>query len=201
MKYYIADCHFDHEKAMELDGRPFESLGQMNQIMIERWNSVVKKKKDEVYILGDLLLGKGERANELLKQLNGKKYLIAGNHDRGFLRDKKFDTTLVEWVKDYAEIKDNTRKLVLCHYPIICYNGQYHGDHTYMLYGHVHNTKDYENVKSFQEQSKNLIYTAKGKGNAPGLERNLACNLINCFAGFSDYTPLTLDQWIERVGL
>ena len=150
MRFYIADCHFGHDKVRLLDGRPFASVEEMDEAMIVRWNERVRKKKDEVVILGDLCLGKGEQVNELLHKLNGKKYLVTGNHDRLFLRDKKFDPSLLEWVKPYAELKDNGRKLVLCHYPIICYNGQYHGDSTYMLYGHVHDTPDYKNVLRFQ---------------------------------------------------
>lgn len=44
MKYYIADCHFSDDKARQMDKRPFESVDQMNEVMIERWNETVKKK-------------------------------------------------------------------------------------------------------------------------------------------------------------
>lgn len=198
MRFYIADCHFGHDKVRLLDGRPFASVEEMDEAMIVRWNERVRKKKDEVVILGDLCLGKGEQVNELLHKLNGKKYLVTGNHDRLFLRDKKFDPSLLEWVKPYAELKDNGRKLVLCHYPIICYNGQYHGDSTYMLYGHVHDTPDYKNVLRFQRESTEITYHAKGRGASVGEERHLPCNLINCFAGFSGYYPLTLEEWIDK---
>lgn len=127
MRYYIADCHFGHDKVRELDGRPFATVEQMDACMIERWNQVVRKKKDEVVILGDFCMGKGERVNELLAQLNGKKCLIHGNHDKMFLHDKKLDASLFEWIRPYAELRDNNRKVVLSHYPIICYNGQYRG--------------------------------------------------------------------------
>lgn len=188
MRYYIADCHFGHEKVRVLDGRPFETLEEMDSHMIERWNEKVRKKKDEVVILGDFCMGKGERVNEILSQLNGKKYLITGNHDTMFLRDKRFDTSLFEWIKPYAEMHDNNRKVVLCHYPIICYNGQYHGKTAYMLYGHVHNTKDYQNVQHFVAQTRCATY---GEENT-----SIPCNMINCFTVFSDYMPLSLDEWI-----
>lgn len=196
MRYFIADCHFGHDKVRKLDERPFSTVEEMDEVMIERWNERIRPSKDEVVILGDLCMGKGEQANELLSRLNGRKYLITGNHDRLFLRDKKFDTSLLEWIKPYAEIRDNNRKLVLCHYPIICYNGQYHGDTTYMLYGHVHATKDYDNVRKFQQQSRETVYTPNERGAVEGEERRLSCNLINCFTVFSDYHPLTLDEWI-----
>lgn len=36
---------------------------------------------DEVVIIGDLSWGKAEETNELLDRLNGRLYLIQGNHD------------------------------------------------------------------------------------------------------------------------
>lgn len=197
MRFYIADCHFGHDGICELDGRDFSSVEEMDALMIERWNETVRP-RDEVVILGDLCWGKGERVNELLAQLHGIKYLVSGNHDRLFLRDKAFRPEKFVWIKPYAELHDNRRKVVLCHYPIICYNGQYHGDSTYMLYGHVHATPDYDNVKRFQRESTELQYQPKVRGGGLGEPRSLACNLINCFTMFSDYRPLTLDQWIVR---
>ncbi len=195
MRFYIADCHFGHDGICELDGRKFSSVDEMDAVMLERWNETVRQ-KDEVVILGDLCMGKGRRVNELLAQLHGIKYLIIGNHDYLFLKDKEFLPKQFVWIKNYAEMHDNKRKVVLCHYPIICYNGQYHGDSTYMLYGHVHATRDYDNVRRFQRESTELLYRPKVRGGRLGEPRPLACNLINCFTMFSDYRPLTLDQWI-----
>lgn len=188
MRYYIADCHFGHEKVRKLDKRPFETVEEMDAYMIECWNQVVRRKKDEVVILGDFCFGKGERVNELLNQLNGKKYLVSGNHDKMFLRDKKLDTSLFEWIRPYAELHDNNRKVVLSHYPVICYNGQYYGASSYMLYGHVHDTRDYKNVRRFIKETRETVFGEEGK--------QVPCNMINCFTVFSDYRPLTLDEWI-----
>lgn len=187
MRYYIADCHFGHDRVRILDNRDFNSVEQMDSEMVSIWNNVVRKKKDEVIILGDLSVLKGEEVNYLLKQLNGRKYLVTGNHDMRFLHDKKFDASLFEWIKPYAELRDNNRTVVLSHYPVICYNGQYKGDKTYMLYGHVHNTTDYQNVKRFVKETRNST--------SCGI--NIPCNMINCFTVFSGYRPLTLDEWIE----
>lgn len=105
-----------------------------------------------------------------------------------FLHDKKLDASLFEWIRPYAELRDNNRKVVLSHYPIICYNGQYRGDKTYMLYGHVHNTRDYKNVGHFISETKETAYGEEGM--------MIPCNMINCFTVFSDYRPLSLDDWI-----
>lgn len=65
MRYYIADCHFYHKNLLtEMDNRDFESVEQMNEVMIEKWNKKVHA-RDEVVILGDLSLGnwKGNQRN------------------------------------------------------------------------------------------------------------------------------------------
>lgn len=95
--------------------------------------------------LGDFSWYKGEKTNEILKQLNGKKALIIGNHDCNFLKDKKFDTTLFEEIEYYKEFKYNKKVYVLFHYPIAEHNGKMHG---YIhLYGHIH-TMDLELEKA-----------------------------------------------------
>ena len=92
-----------------MDKRGFESLETMHDYMIKQWNSVVRK-NDEVVILGDFSLGKGEQTNEILRKLNGKKFLVNGGHDK-FLQDKKFDQSLFQWIKPYAEMHDDGRKV------------------------------------------------------------------------------------------
>ena len=72
---------------MNFEQRPFSSVEEMNIEYIKRWNNKIKK-GDEVYILGDLSFYKGEKTNEILKQLNGQKFLIEGNHDNMYLSDK-----------------------------------------------------------------------------------------------------------------
>ncbi len=187
MRYYISDLHFFHEALnTKMDCRGFEDTKQMNERMIEVWNRKVRK-KDEVVILGDLSLGGTEETNEVLERLKGRLFLILGNHDiqvgkRGF-RQERF-----EWIRPYAELHDNGRKVILCHYPVFCYNGQYRRDKegnpkTYMLYGHVHNTLDQRLVDTFCRMTE---------------ENGVPCRMINCFCMYSGYEPLTLDEWIQN---
>lgn len=196
MRYYIADSHFFHGNLNnKMDHRGFENVEAMNRYMLGRWNEKVRK-NDEVVILGDLSWGKAEETNELLEKLHGRLYLIQGNHDR-YLKDKAYNVDRFEWIKPYEELQDNKRKVILCHYPIMCYNGQHRKDEfgnpkTYMLYGHVHDTQDQRMLEKFQEITKNTISL-----NPDGTERNIPCNMINCFCMYSGYTPLTLDEWIE----
>ncbi len=91
MKYYIADQHFFHRNMLtRMDNRGFGTLEEMHEYMIMQWNRKVRK-NDEIYILGDLSFGNGENTNAILRDLNGKKFLIEGNHDRHYLKDRKFD--------------------------------------------------------------------------------------------------------------
>lgn len=197
MRYYISDLHFFHEHLnVRMDQRGFDSVDSMNAYMIAQWNSRVRE-NDEVVILGDFSIGRGRETNEILHALRGRKYLITGNHDN-YLEDRAFDTSLFQWIRPYAELKDNKRKIILSHYPIFCYDGQYRVDsegnpRSYMLYGHVHKSFDEILVNDFilrTRMQRREVYGVDGLAEIP-------CHMINCFCMFSDYKPLTLEEWIE----
>ena len=136
MIYFTADTHFCHINVIKFCNRPFQDIEQMNKILIENWNARVIS-GDDVYILGDFLFrGTGADANEIIKKLNGKKYLIRGNHDR-FIDRKDFDKSGFVWIKDYHTMYYEKRKFVLFHYPILEWDGYYRN--SIHLYGHVHN--------------------------------------------------------------
>lgn len=197
MKKYISDPHLGHGNInTKHDKRGFETTEEMDEYIIKQWNSSVNK-NDEVYILGDLSFLDGEKTNEYLKRLNGKKYLIKGNHDRRFLKDDNFNSKHFEWVKESAIINDDGRKVILSHYPQPFYFGQYRtredgSPQSYMLYGHIHNTQDMKVLDMMLEVGRNFVYKDRD-----GKDAHIPFNLINCFCVFSDYKPLTLDEWIE----
>ena len=196
MRYYIADNHFFHAGVnTRMDHRGFSDVETMNEYMIDQWNSRVRK-NDEVVILGDLSIGGVDQTTEVIKRLKGRKYMIVGNHDK-FLTNK-FDASLFQFIGGYHEMNDNGRKVVLCHYPILCYNGQFRRSENsepkvYMLHGHIHNTQDItvvEAAKGFAREFKRAVRGSDEPMAAP-------VNIINCFCMFSDYVPLTLDEWID----
>lgn len=197
MRYYIADLHFGHRGLLQrMDKRGFPDVETMNQYMIHQWNSRVRR-NDEVVILGDFCFGSGTAANEIAKQLNGNKYLILGNHDK-FVADKAFEQSLFKWIKPYEELKDNKRKVILSHYYMPTYNGQFRRDEndnptTWMLYGHVHNTLDQKIIDECQDIIRNSKRRARGYEEL----KPVPSQAINCFCMFSDYIPLTLDEWID----
>lgn len=194
---YISDCHFYHDNlCRNLDHRGFIDFEEMNDFMIKQWNNRVNP-RDDVYILGDFCFGKGDAAMRIIKQLKGKLHLIIGNHDK-FLHDKSFDRSLFRSIEPYSEIHDKGRTVILSHYPVFCYKGQYRRNidgspATYMLYGHVHNTHDEQLVNQFIMQTRAAMVQSR-HADRP---EPIPCNMINCFCMFSNYTPLTLDEWID----
>lgn len=200
MRRYIADLHFDHESMnTRMDHRGFPSVEEMNEYMIRQWNGTVKR-NDEVVILGDFIWsGDPRRAKELLLRLKGKKIMILGNHDRA-IRNKEFDRTLFRDIVDYKEMSDNGRRVILCHYPILYYNHQYHtkdgNPKTYMLCGHIHDTLDSRSLdRHILEDRKRTVLRSDENGTEQ--EFHIPCNIINAFCMYSDYVPLTLDEWIR----
>ena len=181
-----------------MDNRGFSSVEEMNEYIIEQWNKKVRK-NDEVVILGDLSYGNGIQTNEILNRLKGKLFLIRGNHDKLYLEDKNFDSSRFGWIRDYAELNDDRKKVILCHYPICCYNGQYRTDErgnskTYMLYGHIHNSREQTLVDNFI----NITRQTRIDPNSDKDLRYIPCQMINCFCRYSDYQPLSLMEWIEN---
>lgn len=176
--FYISDPHYYHKNIIDFDERNFFTVTEMNNTLIQNWNSVVNN-EDEVYILGDVSWGNLQETKEILIQLKGIKYLIKGNHDQIFPETNK-KNEIFQWVKNYAEINDNGRKVVLSHYPIIMYNHQFRNG--YMIYGHVHGTLS-------EIVTRDQIRLAQDNG--------IPCKIYNAWGGYYNYTPVTLDQMIE----
>ena len=79
MKYFFtSDTHFGHKNIIEYCQRPFKSVEEMNEKIIENWNKVVSP-EDTVFHLGDFVFRGKKR--EFLHKLNGKVIWLKGNHD------------------------------------------------------------------------------------------------------------------------
>lgn len=90
MRFFTSDTHFSHERILVLgEGRPFKSIGHMNQALIENAWSVMSD-EDELYHLGDAAMGNFDESIKILAAMPGrKKFLIPGNHDKVFPRLNK----------------------------------------------------------------------------------------------------------------
>ena len=130
MIYFTSDLHFWHKNAIIYTNRPFETVEEMNEKLIEYWNKTVHA-NDEVYILGDVTMVRPGRATEIISR-----------HDY-FAREKQFEPAAcgIEWVKMYHELHWQNRTFVLCHYPFVAWNKDSHG--SYNLHGHLHSPVEY----------------------------------------------------------
>lgn len=135
-KFFGSDQHFDHKNVIEFCKRPYASVDHMNVELVKNHNMVVKP-DDEFFCIGDFSFAhKQNDIESILNQMNGKKYLIPGNHDHKQTRKASgwtevFSDHIVELKLDLLPVP-----LVLCHYPIASWNRKFHG--AIHLYGHVH---------------------------------------------------------------
>lgn len=178
--FYISDTHFGHAHIIRYDNRPFMNATEMEEAIIERWNEVVSD-KDTVYILGDFSWYKEEQTLGILNRLSGKKVLVKGNHDR---ISPKVAKKFVK-VCDYLEIKDNGRKVVMSHYPMPFWNGQFRD--SVHLYGHVHNSHQWNVCESLRRELRQL--------------QDIPMRMYNvgCMMEWINYTPCTLDEIEEYI--
>ena len=176
--FYIADLHFGHKNVIKYDNRPFLSVEEMDDVLIENWNHTVGV-DDTVYVLGDISWYDYKRTVEIMQQLKGKKILIKGNHDKLNQELKN----CFEYICDYKEIKDNGRDVILCHYPIPCFNKHFYG--SIHLYGHVHNSFEANMMEHFKQEMADLY--------------EKQCNMFNVgvMMPWMNYTPRTLDEILE----
>ncbi len=159
--WFTSDTHYYHHNIIGFCDRDIgygpghvpafmsreEANNRMNQILIERYNAVVKP-EDEVYHLGDFAFCGVNKADAILEQLNGKKYWIKGNHDYQLADNDKINSHFV-WVRDYTrkmfkmEYQDDEgqdqsyfQPIVMCHFPIASWDAMSHG--SWHLHGHCH---------------------------------------------------------------
>lgn len=79
--FFTSDHHFGHANIIRYDERPFRDVEHMNEELVERWNAVVGP-DDTVMHLGDIALGRLEQSLTYVARLNGRIFLVPGNHDR-----------------------------------------------------------------------------------------------------------------------
>lgn len=131
--FFISDTHFGHANMLTFinyDGtrmRPFSSVEECDELMIENWNKVVKP-TDRIYHLGDIVYHCKNR-DEIMQRLNGEKILIKGNHDRDQLG------WYMKYFKDIRSTHHIDGNYLLGHFPI---HPDSKGRFVRQLHGHIH---------------------------------------------------------------
>jgi len=177
MNYYIGDLHIGHVSSIRFDNRPFASVEEMDEAIIQNWNSRITD-DDTVYVLGDAFFKNEARSVAAISRLNGVKHLIRGNHDRIHGRLANF----WESIEYYRELDDGDIHLALCHFPIPFYNRQHYG--SAMFYGHVHSSREWLMLEKWKKEL---------------WEKDIPCNMINvgCMMDYMGYTPRTAKEILD----
>lgn len=134
--WFTADFHHGHDLIISVADikRPTTIKDHERWLINDVINKYVKK-KDRLFILGDLSLAKRKDAENFLMKLNGKKTLIIGNHDKNISHSTHF--IQITQRKDFTFTRKGINiHIVLDHYPLASWNRKIHG--SWQLYGHVH---------------------------------------------------------------
>lgn len=180
--WFISDTHFGHKNIIKfLDNqgkiiRPFSSIEEHDETIIQNWNKVVKP-TDKVYHLGDVAMT--QQAVALIDRCNGRKTLVAGNHD-------------IYMSKWYMKFFDNIRSckvypdhgIIMSHFP--AHSGQLEHRFKFNVHGHLHANHVTKRTIDFDEAFYNYE-TVKDE------------RYLNICVEHTNYTPLSLEEIIEKL--
>lgn len=143
--WFTSDTHFRHKNIIKYCPKSrgqFKSPEEMDEAIVENWNSVVKP-EDTVWHLGDVAFCGSDYLANIMGRLNGTKELIIGNHDHRKNLEPYFNR-----IRDYLELKyDDNTSLILMHFPIESWHRKHHN--IVHLHGHTHATLDNRGLLRF----------------------------------------------------
>lgn len=141
--FITSDTHFFHDKDFIWGTRGFNSVDEMNEVIVEKWNSIVKP-EDFIYHLGDVGLGSDvQKIIEIIKRLNGHIYLAYGNHDTGARLYSYAEARLFDDIQMGYRFPLGKKMLWLSHFPMNVANEPPVLD--YSVHGHLHQSYAQEN--------------------------------------------------------
>lgn len=182
--FFTADTHFQHANILKhcadrisAAGIEVDDVAGHDKWLIQRWNETVGK-RDTVYILGDFAFGSPDSVKKLFGKLNGKKFLILGNHDGSSEKLTNYfvqvtQMKLVDFRKSVYPFLDEDFQLFMCHYPMVSWNGKPYG--ACQIHGHVHGRLD-----KFNEESDDLRLD------------------VGVDSGIADYRPIELETLYRK---
>jgi len=120
--FVISDLHLNHEKIILYCKRPFDTVEEMNAVLINNWNYTVKP-TDLVFFLGDMAMG---NSDGFIDKLNGDIFFLKGNHDKSMDPGSLHDSIFFE---------HRGIKFLFIHDPMDATNV----DDEWIIHGHHHN--------------------------------------------------------------
>ena len=170
--FFTSDTHFEDEFAIQYFDRPFQSVDEMNAILVKRWNEVVGD-DDIVYHVGDFTTKDLRHFTKWVDRLNGRLRILPGNMDRFWLQDFVSNPKvqvlppLISVAFEEMGTAGQPQLIVLCHYSMQVWERSNHG--SWHLFGHTH-------------------------GKLEGIGKSFDVG-VDC----TDFVPLSLDQVAEKM--
>lgn len=162
-----------HENILKFcPNRKFKTIDDHDEAYIENHNALVSE-NDIVVSLGDFAFRNKRPIKEYINALNGKIFIIFGNHDKSALMDRNLFAG--SWGRlghnEVVEYKWNKEKYVLCHYPMLSWSRRAHG--SIHMFGHVHSNLN---------------------------ERSFTCQQNSCDVGVDawNHSPVLIEDAINR---
>jgi len=125
----MSTSYYFHKNIIRYSNRPFNDINEMNEEMIYRHNSVVKKGDITIHAGDFLLVSDKDLAEKIIKRLNGKHIFLMGSHDR-WLKNNQRNAGYI------LELKYRKQLIVICHYAMRTWNRNHYN--SWHLYAHSH---------------------------------------------------------------
>lgn len=191
--FITSDLHLYHENMLrgrKIGIRPFETLDQMHETLVQNWNRVVGP-QDKVYVLGDITLSRSPERLNILRELRGRLRLVLGNHDT-----QPLTTYLVYFEKVFAV--RTLADIVLTHIPL-------HPVEFDRWKGNIHGHRHDRSVTRLERTSERWvptdpsIYPDGGGVTRETIERVPDTRYVNACVEVNAYTPQPFDVLRERL--
>lgn len=179
--FFTSDTHFNHDNIIKFCARPYNSVPEMNEDIIRRWNEKVGK-NDIVFHLGDFAWGGSTKWVPILEQLHGHIILCLGNHD-----ELNLTPTAEVFFKDIRyqyKIMVGDIQVYLNHLPFLTWGGAYR-EKVWEFFGHVHSVSKDNPTYNTGADAKRIPFLLPN-------QYDVGCDLNN-------YTPLSFPEIKEII--
>lgn len=144
--WFTSDTHFCHNKEFLFGTRGFDNVADMNERIIQNWNSVVDD-NDIVYHLGDIMLNDTDEGMRCLARLKGNIYIVAGNHCTNVRIAQYESLPNVHFLGWAYMLRIKKKQFYLSHFPTITrtIDDAPNKQGVINLYGHTHQEDNFYN--------------------------------------------------------
>ena len=159
--FFSSDFHIQHSNILKFTGRPFQTIQENDDTIIENINQDVGE-NDNFVIAGDFIFG-----NPLpyLKRIKCKNlYFVVGSHDKSMWDVRH----MFKFFGDKLQLEVEGELIVVTHCPHLCWEKSHYG--SWNLFGHLHSGKspkgceaEWDDTKEFPAMSLFDKVIAKGK--------------------------------------